>query len=126
MTHDGRCRRCRVPFKPPELVAKVEEPKPELGPFKAKGDVVIPLYWLLKLLPIAFVYYRTQAGMRQRDLAARLEIPKTYISKVENGAANPLWHTNFARIAEALGVTRYRILRLCEEMYGICKDAKLT
>jgi transcriptional regulator with XRE-family HTH domain len=36
---------------------------------------------------------RDRAGLRQDELAARLEIDATYISQIENGRRGVRWHT---------------------------------
>lgn len=46
---------------------------------------------------------RTQRRMSQRQVAARMAVPRTYISKVENGRAMPTL-TSLERLATALSV----------------------
>ncbi len=44
---------------------------------------------------------RHARGLSQRQLAARMEVPRTYISKIENGKAMPTL-SSLARLAAAL------------------------
>jgi transcriptional regulator with XRE-family HTH domain len=46
---------------------------------------------------------RTARHLSQRQLAARLDVPRTYISKIENGRAMPTL-SSLQRLAEALAV----------------------
>lgn len=46
---------------------------------------------------------RTEAGLTQRELAAKLGRPRSYISKIESGERIPRI-TEFCDIADALGV----------------------
>ena len=45
---------------------------------------------------------RREAGMTQRDLAARSAVPQHYISQLESGCANPTL-TTLGAVARALG-----------------------
>lgn len=46
---------------------------------------------------------RTEADLKQHELARRTELSPSQISKIENGKGNPRWATA-QRIAAALGV----------------------
>ncbi|MGA7706287.1 MAG: helix-turn-helix transcriptional regulator, partial [Acidobacteriaceae bacterium] len=46
---------------------------------------------------------RNARHLSQRQLAARLEVPRTYISKIENGRAMPTL-SSLQRLANALSV----------------------
>jgi len=57
----------------------------------------------LKLLGEVLVRARERAGLKQSDVAARLALPASYLSKVENGTRR-LDVIELIRIAEAMGI----------------------
>lgn len=57
----------------------------------------------LKLLGAVLQRARERAGIKQSELAARLAVPASYLSKIENGTRR-LDVIEFIRIAEAIGV----------------------
>ncbi len=94
----GNCRRCKRPLFPEAEVAP--PPQPEATPAvpeRGFSEVTMALSSRIKLL-------RRNRGMSQRDLAQKMDVPRTYISKVENAKALPNI-TSLCRIAEGLQVT---------------------
>jgi transcriptional regulator with XRE-family HTH domain len=55
-------------------------------------------------LPAAIRSQRLRLGLSQRQLAARLNGPRTYVSKIENGKCSPCL-SSLRRVAKALDVT---------------------
>jgi transcriptional regulator with XRE-family HTH domain len=53
---------------------------------------------------------RRARHMSQRQLASRMQVPRTYISKIENGKAIPTLHS-LERLAAALGVDVRQLVR---------------
>jgi transcriptional regulator with XRE-family HTH domain len=53
---------------------------------------------------------RRARHLSQRQLAGRMEVPRTYISKIENGKAIPTLRS-LERLAEALGVKVCQLVR---------------
>ena len=53
---------------------------------------------------------RTRAGLSQRQLALRMNVPRTYVSKIENEKACPTL-SSMQRLADALNVTICDLLR---------------
>ena len=53
---------------------------------------------------------RTRAGLSQRQLALRMNVPRTYVSKIENEKACPTL-SSLQRLADALNVTICDLLR---------------
>ncbi len=53
---------------------------------------------------------RERAGIKQQDLAARLNLPGSYLSKIENGTRR-LDVIEFIRLADAMGVDAAELLR---------------
>jgi transcriptional regulator with XRE-family HTH domain len=51
-------------------------------------------------------------GLSQRQLALRMGVPRTYVSKIENEKATPTL-SSLARLAEALTVSVPELLRAC-------------
>jgi transcriptional regulator with XRE-family HTH domain len=57
---------------------------------------------------------RSDAGLSQRDLAQRVELDPSQMSRLEHGDANPSWGT-IRRIAAALEVTMGELAELAED-----------
>ena len=55
---------------------------------------------------------RQRSGLSQRQLALRMGVPRTYVSKIENEKATPTL-SSLARLADALEVTVPDLLREC-------------
>jgi transcriptional regulator with XRE-family HTH domain len=55
---------------------------------------------------------RQHHGLSQRQLALRMGVPRTYVSKIENEKATPTL-SSLARLAEALTVSVSELLRAC-------------
>src|SRR6202044_4290087 len=55
---------------------------------------------------------RLRSGLSQRQLAGRMGVPRTYVSKIENEKATPTL-SSLERLALALEVSVYDLLRLC-------------
>jgi transcriptional regulator with XRE-family HTH domain len=47
---------------------------------------------------------RQRSGLSQRQLAMRMQVPRTYVSKIENDKATPTL-SSLARLADALQIT---------------------
>jgi transcriptional regulator with XRE-family HTH domain len=73
---------------------------------------------------------RQRNGMSQRQLALRMGVPRTYVSKIENEKAIPTL-SSLERLAQALEVTVYELLCLCgpsreEEIQSLLADPFLA
>jgi transcriptional regulator with XRE-family HTH domain len=64
----------------------------------------------LRLLGEVLVRTRERAGLKQSDVAARLQLPASYLSKVENGTRR-LDVIELIQIAEAMEVDPVSIVR---------------
>ena len=99
-TSNNACRRCKTPLdEVPEPVALCP---PVLLPR-------VPETMLSNQLPVASAIrsLRLRAGLSQRQLAQRMNVPRTYVSKIENEKACPTL-SSLERLAEALRV------RICD------------
>ena len=95
-TMDSHCRRCRKPLEQ-------EEPEPQLlelalAPLPHHAHAPAP-----PSIDVARAVrdLRHERGLSQRELALRMEVPRTYISKIENGKAMPTL-SSLERLARAL------------------------
>jgi transcriptional regulator with XRE-family HTH domain len=96
------CRRCHRPLEleepvrpgPIALALQVMEPSAEAG-LQVAGQVR---------------EIRRARHMSQRQLAGRMQVPRTYISKIENGKAIPTL-SSLDRLADALGVDVRQLVR---------------
>lgn len=89
------CRRCHKPLE-------VEQPEPAVSAtvevMGAKAQSARSAKVAVRLREI-----RNARHLSQRQLAARLDVPRTYISKIENGRAMPTL-SSLQRLATALAV----------------------
>lgn len=68
----------------------------------------------LRILGNVLTRVREQAGVKQSDLAARLGLPASYLSKIESGTRR-LDVIELVQIAEALGADPAEIVRQVTE-----------
>jgi transcriptional regulator with XRE-family HTH domain len=100
-TSNSQCRRCRKPLEveepelqTPHLVVSSEEHAEDEGLQVAR----------------AVREARHERGLSQRQLAGRMLVPRTYISKIENGKAMPTL-SSLARLAAALEMDICNLVR---------------
>jgi transcriptional regulator with XRE-family HTH domain len=94
-TSNSLCRRCRIPLdieEPVYLAPRLVTSPPVPGTTEAGLQVATQVREL-----------RRARHLSQRQLAARMEVPRTYISKIENGKAVPTLGS-LERLATALNV----------------------
>src|SRR6266403_4364433 len=96
-TSNDLCRRCHTSLDEEEEVLAPVTPMPTLVP---------PLENVPGHLRLASSIrsFRLRGGMSQRQLAARMSVPRTYVSKIENEKACPTL-SSLERLAKALEVT---------------------
>lgn len=104
-----KCRRCYADLEEKEPDPIIEAP-PEPPPCVAPNGIGESVTLMLKIL-------RDAHGFSQRDIAERLTIPRTYISKIERGHAMPNW-TSLWRFCETFDIDPCWFLRLCEVAAG--------
>jgi len=121
-TTNSLCRRCHKPLDteeelrpgPVAVEMRVSEPSTEAG-LKVAGQVK---------------EVRRARHLSQRQLAGRMQVPRTYISKIENGKAIPTLGS-LQRLADALGVAVCQLVRDArsqrdEEVTAILSDPLLA
>jgi len=91
------CRRCHASLdeEEPEIVAA--PPAPQVMPSHGNGRGHLNLATSIRSL-------RLRSGLSQRQLALRMSVPRTYVSKIENEKATPTL-SSLERLARALEVT---------------------
>lgn len=96
-TTNNLCRRCRASLDEdePEIVAAA--PPPQMMPSHGHGHGHLNLAASIRSL-------RLRNGLSQRQLATRMAVPRTYVSKIENEKATPTL-SSLERLARALEVT---------------------
>jgi transcriptional regulator with XRE-family HTH domain len=95
-TSNNLCRRCKTPLDEiPEVVA-MHTPVPMPHAVATMPSQQLPVAAAIRAL-------RTRAGLSQRQLAQRMSVPRTYVSKIENEKACPTL-SSLERLAEALRV----------------------
>ena len=101
-TNNHLCRRCHTSLDPePEPVAA---PLEALLPVAENGNGTNPLKVAYTIRSL-----RQRSGLSQRQLALRMQVPRTYVSKIENEKATPTL-SSLERLAKALEVTMAELL----------------
>jgi transcriptional regulator with XRE-family HTH domain len=101
-TANSLCRRCHKPLE----IEEPESPLPQLvvaAPAAAASEDEINVARAVRDI-------RRARGLSQRQLAGRMQVPRTYISKIENGKAMPTL-SSLERLANALEVDICALLR---------------
>ena len=96
-TSNNNCRRCHASLD--------EEPEPE--PIMVAPPVLMPVSCNVRghlNLATSIRSLRLRSGLSQRQLAGRMAVPRTYVSKIENEKATPTL-SSLERLARALEVT---------------------
>ena len=97
------CRKCRKPLD-------VEEPEPILAPTLSLVPPAAESEGSGIQVAQAVRDLRRVRNLSQRQLAGRMGVPRTYISKIENGKAMPTL-SSLERLAKALQVDISALLR---------------
>jgi transcriptional regulator with XRE-family HTH domain len=100
-TANSLCRRCHKSLE-------VEEPEPTTAPLSIVSPAAVSSDGLQ--VASAVRELRQVRNLSQRQLAARMNVPRTYISKIENGKAMPTL-SSLDRLAKALQVDISTLLR---------------
>ena len=101
-TANNLCRKCHRPLEIEEPV----RPGPvavDLRPIEPSAEAGLHVAGQVKDI-------RRARHLSQRQLAGRMQVPRTYISKIENGKAIPTL-SSLDRLAEALGVDVRQLVR---------------
>ena len=95
-TTNNLCRRCHLSLdeEEPEVAAPIVEVLPIHANGAAPGH--LNLAYSIRSL-------RLRSGLSQRQLALRMSVPRTYVSKIENEKATPTL-SSLERLAKALEV----------------------
>src|SRR5579872_543402 len=101
-TVNNLCRRCRASLDE-------DEPEPILMPAMPAVEVEDTNRSDVQVAK-AIRSLRLRSGLSQRQLALRMGVPRTYVSKIENEKATPTL-SSLARLARALEVTIPDLLR---------------
>lgn len=101
-TSSGLCRRCHKQLE-------VEEPA-QLAPQLVTSTANPACEEAGEQVAAQVKQIRQARHMSQRQLAGRMQVPRTYISKIENGKAIPTLGS-LERLADALGVDVRRLVR---------------
>ncbi|HEY5162344.1 MAG TPA: helix-turn-helix transcriptional regulator [Terriglobales bacterium] len=88
------CRRCKLSLD--------DDPEPEVV---QPEPVAVPMMMHRQGVQVAMAIrtLRLRAGLSQRQLALRMSVPRTYVSKIENEKATPTL-SSLERLAKALEV----------------------
>jgi transcriptional regulator with XRE-family HTH domain len=96
LTTNHSCRRCRASLDPEEPEAVAVEAQVAV-PTNGNGHAHLQVATAIRAL-------RLRSGLSQRQLALRMQVPRTYVSKIENEKATPTL-SSLERLARALEVT---------------------
>lgn len=96
-TTNNLCRRCRISLDDDEPEILAPAPAPRIVPLPSQNYGYLNLASAIRSL-------RLRNGLSQRQLATRMAVPRTYVSKIENQKATPTL-LSLERLARALAVT---------------------
>jgi transcriptional regulator with XRE-family HTH domain len=96
-TINNLCRRCHASLDEDEPESAAPVAAPQLMTAEPSGPGHLNLAASIRSL-------RHRHGLSQRQLASRMEVPRTYVSKIENEKATPTL-SSLERLARALEVT---------------------
>ena len=121
-TTNSLCRKCRKPLdieEPAPLAPQLVAPSPAAASAEAGLQVAGQVREI-----------RRARHLSQRQLASRMQVPRTYISKIENGKAIPTLGS-LERLADALEVDMRQLVRDArsrreEEVAAILSDPFLA
>src|SRR3954447_21802595 len=103
-TTNNLCRRCHTCLDADEPeVAAAPEPMPAPTNGNGNGQRHIQVATAIRSL-------RQRSGLSQRQLALRMQVPRTYVSKIENEKAMPTL-SSLQRLATALEVSMGDLLK---------------
>src|SRR5258706_825172 len=95
-TTNSLCRRCHLSLDEIEVESVGPDPIPAIMPINGNGRGHLNLANTIRSL-------RLRSGLSQRQLAGRMSVPRTYVSKIENDKATPTL-SSLERLARALEV----------------------
>lgn len=117
-TQNSLCRRCRADLDvlpaPPVVAPAPPEAEPGIETAEATGIPVPEVARAIRL-------WRQRRGLSQRQLAERMRVPRTYVSKIENDKATPTI-ASLHRMAAAMETS---IVALLEPADGPAAAAEL-
>src|SRR5258706_10840023 len=96
-TTNSLCRRCHLSLDEIEVESVGPDPIPAIMPINGNGRGHLNLANSIRSL-------RLRSGLSQRQLALRMSVPRTYVSKIENEKATPTL-SSLERLARALEVS---------------------
>jgi ribosome-binding protein aMBF1 (putative translation factor) len=110
-TLSGNCRRCAKPYEEPPKQSP--PPMPPSKPIEWNTDGMHrtfnrknqgPFHYVVPDVATAMKIMRRVTSQSQRELALRIRVPRTYISKIENHQAEPNI-TSIDKIASGFGMS---------------------
>jgi transcriptional regulator with XRE-family HTH domain len=101
-TNNNLCRKCRTSLDEDIPEPILETPVPAAEPSNGKHSHL--------QVATAIRILRQRSGLSQRQLALRMQVPRTYVSKIENEKAMPTL-SSLQRVATALQVNVADLLK---------------
>jgi transcriptional regulator with XRE-family HTH domain len=101
-TNNNLCRKCRTSLDEDEPEPIMDVPPPVEAPTNGHHSHL--------QVASAIRMLRQKAGLSQRQLALRMQVPRTYVSKIENEKAMPTL-SSLQRLATALEVSMADLLK---------------
>jgi transcriptional regulator with XRE-family HTH domain len=122
-TSNSLCRRCHKPLDIEEPIVLGPRPVPAQQAVQATAEAGLQVAGQVREI-------RRARHLSQRQLAGRMQVPRTYISKIENGKAIPTLGS-LERLADALEVDVCQLImdtrsRRDEEVASILADPFLA
>jgi transcriptional regulator with XRE-family HTH domain len=105
-TNNNLCRKCHL-----SLDAEIEEPEPIVAEAIQTGNMG---HGSQIQVATAIRSLRLRSGLSQRQLALRMQVPRTYVSKIENDKATPTL-SSLQRLATALEISVTDLLEVATQ-----------
>jgi ribosome-binding protein aMBF1 (putative translation factor) len=103
-TSNRLCRKCSEPY---EKAVAAPEPVAVREAVATPRQALIPGF----RFDLAVMVARTETGLSQRQLAKRMDVPRTYISKIENNKCAPNL-SSIEKFASGLGLSTWQLVDL--------------
>lgn len=112
-----KCKKCRAELEEKELQESKVHPFVAAINAVCDAEVSPPVNGIADTIPWMLKVIREANGFSQREMAKRLSVPRTWISKIENRKAMPRWGTLW-NLCEVFDINPCWFLRLCEVAAG--------
>ena len=120
MSPTGKCIKCHQEYEDadtpviPQQKVEVVLSENEIN-FRVRMRLEKTSSAICNVLPMVVKFLRVEFNLSQCQVAEQMDAPRTYISKLENGAALPNL-ASIKKLCDVFSIKPYLFIRLCEEL----------